>query len=348
MFVDHIEVFAKAGKGGDGSAHFYRGKFRPKGGPDGGDGGKGGSIILHVDPSTSSLRQFFFNSQMIALDGQKGSGNKCSGRSSEDKIFRIPCGTIITKRVVTVDEITGEETISIVPVADLSEPNTYFTLCKGGKGGKGNVHFKTSTHQAPKEFVPGEEGEEGHFQFELRSMADAGLVGFPNAGKSTLLTKLSSARPKIGSYPFTTLKPIVGVVDFGDGRRASIADIPGLIEGASDNVGLGHDFLRHIMRCRVLLFVVDTGATEGRDPITDLKIIRKEVKLYSKELYERDWCIVANKIETEGAEKYLKKIKTKYKGVKIIPISALEGTGIKELKDYLNKTIAHDTIERWK
>ena len=257
VFVDQIKVHARAGKGGDGSIHFHRGKFRPKGGPDGGDGGWGGDVILQVDPSTDSLRNFFYNGRLFAEDGKAGVGNECTGRSGDDAVFKVPPGTLVSRLAQVEDPETGEIGTKAEIVADLVETGSSFVLCKGGKGGKGNVHFKTSTHQAPREFVPGTPGEEGDFHFELRSIADAGFVGAPNAGKSTLLSKLSAAKPKIANYPFTTLQPMVGVIEFGPNRRGTLADIPGLIEGAHENIGLGHDFLRHIMRCRVLLF----GAT---------------------------------------------------------------------------------------
>ncbi|HYF37684.1 MAG TPA: GTPase ObgE [Prosthecobacter sp.] len=336
MFVDHIKVYARAGRGGDGSAHFYRGKFRPKGGPDGGDGGHGGNVVLIADSSTTTLRQFFFNSKLAAKDGEKGRGNQQTGRSAEDAVYKVPCGTMVSKPVETED---GEV---LEPFADLTKPGDTFVLCKGGRGGKGNVHFKTSVHQAPTEFTPGGEPEEGYFYFELRSIADAGLVGFPNAGKSTLLSKLSAAKPKIANYPFTTLQPIVGVIHFGPQRRATLADIPGLIEGAHENIGLGHDFLRHIMRCRVLLFVVDAAGTEGRDPVEDLETVRKEVSLYSKELSKRTWAILANKIDVEGADENVARIKDRFKRVRIFPISAETGLGMDKLRAYLDKQIGQD------
>ncbi len=342
MFVDQIKVYARAGKGGDGSMHFHRGKFRPKGGPDGGDGGLGGSIILKVDPSTNSLRTYFFNAKLFAKDGEKGRGNMCTGPSAEDVVYNVPCGTLISRITEEEDPETGEIVERFERVADLTEPNSTFVLCKGGKGGKGNIHFKTSTHQAPREFTPGEDGEEGRFHFELRSIADAGLVGFPNAGKSTLLAALSAAKPKIANYPFTTLKPMVGVIHFGPNRRGTLADIPGLIEGAHQNIGLGHDFLRHIMRCRVLLFVVDTGGTEGRDPVEDLETVRKEVSLYSKELSKRPWCILANKVDVEGADEHVTRLKERFKRVKILPISAQTGLGMDKLRTYLDKQIGQD------
>lgn len=344
MFVDHIKVYARAGKGGDGSMHFYRGKFNPKGGPDGGDGGRGGSVILQVDPSTNSLRNFFFNGKLLAEDGKRGGDNQKFGRSGKDAIFRVPPGLQISRIVERFNEETCEVEEVYEPVADLTEVGQEFVLCKGGKGGKGNVHFKTSTHQAPREFEPGGEPEEGNFHFELRSIADVGLVGFPNAGKSTLLSRVSHAKPKIANYPFTTLQPMVGVIEFGAYRRGTMADIPGLIEGASANIGLGHDFLRHIMRCRSLIFVVDTAGSEGRDPVSDIETLRTEVKLYSDELAKRHWFIVANKIDLPEAQENIQRLKDRFKRIKIIAISADSGEGIEELKDYLDKRIGEQSV----
>jgi GTPase len=299
--------------------------------------------VLLVDSSTNSLRQYFFNAKLLAKDGEKGGGQQKTGRSAEDVIYKVPCGTLVSKIIEGEDPETGDPTLSYEPVADLTEIGQRFVLCKGGKGGKGNVHFKTSVHQAPTEFTPGAEGEEGRFHFELRSIADAGLVGFPNAGKSTLLSKLSAARPKIANYPFTTLQPMIGVVHFGPQRRGTVADIPGLIEGAHANVGLGHDFLRHIMRCRMLLFVVDAAGIEGRDPVTDLETVRKEVSLYSKELSKRPWAIIANKIDVEGADENVERLKDRFKRVKIFPISAETGLGMDKLRSYLDKQIGQDS-----
>ncbi len=343
MFVDHIKVYARAGKGGDGSVHFYRGKFQPKGGPDGGDGGRGGSVILKVDNSTDSLRAFFFNAKLIAEDGKPGEGNQRFGKSGKDNLFKVPSGTLVSRWIEgELDPETGEVEVTLEPVVDLTQVGQEFVLCKGGKGGKGNVHFKSATHQAPREFTPGTSGEEGDFYFELRSIADGGFVGFPNAGKSTLLSKLSAARPKIANYPFTTLQPMVGVMEFSPTRRGTIADIPGLIEGAHANIGLGHQFLRHIMRCRLLMFVVDTAGSEGRDPITDLETLRTEVSLYSDELAKRPWCIIANKMDLEGAEENLALIKDRFKRVKILPISAESGLGMEKLAKYLDEKVGHD------
>jgi GTP-binding protein len=343
MFVDQIKVYARAGRGGDGSMHFHRGKFRPKGGPDGGDGGKGGNVVLIVDNSTDSLRQFFFNGKLVAEDGAAGAGDQMTGRSGKDTIYRVPAGLVISKITEEFDEETGEMAEVFEHVTDLTELGSEYILVKGGKGGKGNVHFKSPTNQTPREFTPGTDGEEGRYHFELRSIADAGLVGFPNAGKSTLLSKLSGAKPKIANYPFTTLQPYVGVVEFSPSLRGTVADIPGLIEGAHANIGLGHDFLRHIMRCRILLFVVDAAGSEGRDPTEDISTLRTEIKLYSEELSKRSWCILANKTDLPEAEEHITRLKERFKRVKIFPISANEGDGMDELRKHLAKVIGTET-----
>lgn len=324
--------------------HFYRGKFKPKGGPDGGDGGKGGDVILQVDPSTDSLRTFFYNPKLIAEDGKPGAGNQCTGRSAKDVVFKVPPGTLVSRICGFENPETGAWETQLEPVADLTETGSTFVLCKGGKGGKGNVHFKSSTNRAPRQFTPGQPGEEDDFHLELRSIAAAGLVGFPNAGKSTLLSKLSAAKPKIANYPFTTLQPMVGVIHFGGFRRGTLADIPGLIEGAHDNIGLGHEFLRHIMRCRLLLFVVDAAGSEGRDPVKDLETLRTEISLYSKELAKRPWIILANKIDLAEAADNLPRIKDRFKRIKVIPISADEGTGLDVLKKLLDQKIGKEVV----
>src|SRR5438270_4899116 len=277
MFVDRIKVFAQAGSGGRGSVSFRREKFVPKGGPDGGDGGRGGDVILRADRHVDNLSNLFYEPIIKAKRGGHGMGKKMYGRAAQPKIVKVPVGTIVWPA-----EEGKRSTLNSTSelVIDLTRDEQEFVLCRGGAGGKGNVHFKSSRNRAPREYKEGEEGEEGHFLLELRTIADAGLVGYPNAGKSTLLRKISAARPKVAPYPFTTLHPIVGVMDFPGYRRATIADIPGLIEGAHRNVGLGHDFLRHITRCRLLLFVVDVAGSERRSPIADLQILRREIDLY--------------------------------------------------------------------
>src|SRR5436190_17611333 len=258
MFVDRIKVYVQAGSGGRGSVSFRREKFVPKGGSDGGDGGRGGDVILHADRHTDNLSNLFYEPIIKAKSGGNGMGKKMYGRAAPNKIVKVPVGTIVWP---TSD---GKEVTSSEPIVDLTRDGEEFLLCEGGAGGKGNVHFKSSRNRAPREYTEGEEGEQGHFLFELRSIADAALVGYPNAGKSTLIQRISAARSKIAPYPFTTLHPVIGIVALGDYQRATVADIPGLIEGAHRNLGLGHDFLRHITRCGLLLFVLDMAGSEGR------------------------------------------------------------------------------------
>ena len=398
MFVDHIRIFAKAGDGGHGCTSFRREKHAPKGGPDGGDGGRGGDIILVVDHHTDNLKEFFFRPNQKAERGVHGQGQRKTGKSGKHLVLKVPAGTIVYRttppvpkkkraedefeeeefpedgdwsgkfvsdgdgqRVIQTDpdELAAEDAgneldeteefedeVDAPPphpygvvVADLTEIGQRFVLCEGGIGGKGNWNFRTDTNQAPIEFTMGEPGEEGWFNLELRRIADVGLVGFPNAGKSTLLTALSNATPKVASYPFTTLKPMVGVVDFPGFYRATVADIPGLIEGAHNNVGLGHDFLRHISRCSVFLFVVDTAGVDQRDPISDIQILRKELRLYDEELGERQWLIVANKIDLEESQMYLSALKTRFPKQEIFAISAETGEGLAELKERLCRLV---------
>lgn len=346
MFIDHIRIFAKAGDGGNGHVSFRREKFVPRGGPDGGDGGNGGLVKLVVDPSTDNLRQYHFDPKLIAEDGQHGSRFKRTGRSGKSKIGRVPPGTVVYRAPArdvreAVEMERSEEGIDLEPVADLTENGQEFVLCEGGVGGKGNTHFKSATNQTPTESTPGTEGDQSVFYFELRRIADAGLVGFPNAGKSTLIGKLSAAKPKVANYPFTTLQPVVGVVEFGGFRRCTVADIPGLIEGAHENRGLGHEFLRHITRCRTLLFVIDMAGSEGRDPISDLEILRKEVREYDEELGDFPWIVLANKMDLEGADDKLAIFRARFPKVKAIPISAEMEEGLDELKAYLDENLGY-------
>jgi len=330
MFVDHLKVYAKAGDGGNGVVHWIRHKYVPKGGPDGGDGGHGGHVILKVDPHTASLRTLFYKPKAVAEAGQPGARQVKTGRNGKHFVVKVPAGTLIHR----VEEETGEKGEC---VADLTTDGDEFILCRGGRGGRGNEHFKSSTNRAPAEAEPGQPGQEGWFYFELRKIADAGMVGFPNAGKSSLVAALSAARPKIAAYPFTTLKPMVGVIEYPGFLRASIADIPGLIEGAHANRGLGHEFLRHIMRCRMLLFVVDMAATDGREPWDDLAALRTEVSLYSEELAGRPWCIVANKLDVDGARVRLKTLRQRFKKIEIIESSTIGSPGVDALKERLRE-----------
>jgi GTPase len=333
MFVDRIKVFAQAGNGGRGSVSFRREKFVPKGGPDGGDGGRGGDVILCADRHVDNLSNLFYESIIKAKNGGHGMGKKMYGRSAPNKVVKVPVGTIVWPA-------SGEkESTSTQPVVDLTRDGQEFVLCEGGAGGKGNVHFKSSRNRAPRQYTEGEEGEQGHFLLELRTIADAGLIGYPNAGKSTLLRKISAARPKVAPYPFTTLHPVIGVAQLSEYRRITIADIPGLIEGAHKGVGLGHEFLRHITRCRIFLFVVDTAGSEGRNPIEDIQNLRRELDLYDSRLSERPWFVVANKMDLPGAEENLKALRKKFPKIDIVPISAANGEGIDELKRKLGERL---------
>jgi GTP-binding protein len=332
MFVDRIKVFAQAGNGGRGCVSFRREKFVPKGGPDGGDGGRGGDVILRADVHVDNLSNLFYEPIIKAKNGGHGQGKKMHGRGAVPKVVKVPVGTTVFADKSNATNSTYEDD---APIADLTQENQEFVLCEGGRGGKGNVHFKSSKNRAPVQYSEGEEGEQGHFLLELHTMADAGLVGYPNAGKSTLLGKISAAHPKVAAYPFTTLHPIVGVVEFDGYRRASIADIPGLIEGAHRNVGLGHDFLRHITRCRLLLFVLDIAGSEGRHPIEDLQNLRREIDLYDPRLSERPWRIIANKMDLPEAEENLHALRERFGNVEVVPVSAAKSQGVDELKTRL-------------
>jgi GTP-binding protein len=363
MFVDRVKAFAQAGTGGRGSVSFRREKFVPKGGPDGGDGGRGGDVILRADRHVDNLVNLFYEPIIKAKNGGHGMGKKMAGRAGANKIVKVPVGTIVwpvdkekrptpnTERPTPNADATREkreqsalrnQQSAIGPLVDLIRDAEEFVLCRGGAGGKGNVHFKSSRNRAPRQYTEGEEGEQGNFLFELRTIADAGLVGYPNAGKSTLLRKISAARPKVAAYPFTTLHPIVGVMEMPGYRRATIADIPGLIEGAHRGVGLGHEFLRHITRCRILVFVIDVAGSEGRNPIEDLQNLRREIDLYDPALSSRPWLVVANKMDLPDAERNLRALQERFPKTKIIPTSAAKGEGIAELKKTLAVTLPND------
>ncbi len=346
MFVDRVKVFVQAGNGGRGSVSFRREKFVPKGGPDGGDGGRGGNVILQADRHVDNLVNLFYEPLIKAKNGGHGKGKKMSGRAGADKIVKVPVGTVVwpaeeEERSTSNAQrptLSSEQSAigkSAIPVTDLARDGQEFVLCCGGAGGKGNVHFKSSRNRAPRQYTEGEEGEQGHFRFELRTIADAGLVGYPNAGKSTLLRKISAARPKVAAYPFTTLHPIVGVIEFPGYRRATVADVPGLIEGAHRGLGLGHEFLRHITRCRVLIFVVDIAGSEGRNPVEDLQNLRREIDLYDPTLSSRAWLVVANKMDLPGAKENLNALQERFPKLQILPTSAAEGEGIDALKQAL-------------
>ncbi|MDA7526147.1 GTPase ObgE [Verrucomicrobiales bacterium] len=355
MFVDRIKIHVWAGNGGNGCASLHRAKFKPKGGPDGGDGGKGGDVIFEVSPHTNDLRTFFYTPQQRAKNGMPGSSQQKTGKGGKSIITPVPPGTVIyqTNEGAKTEPDYDEDGIPIeaekptddidemIQIADLTEIGQQFVLAKGGKGGKGNMNFKSSTNQAPTEFTHGEPGEQGTYFLELRRIADAGFVGFPNAGKSTLLGALSAAKPKVASYPFTTLRPMVGVVESEGYGRVTLADIPGLIEGAHKNVGLGHDFLRHITRCSLLLFVVDMAGSEERDPCEDIAKLRTEISLYDDLLAKRPWMVIANKMDLPEFEENLKNFKQRFPKVETLSISAEKGDGLEELRNHLQETIGN-------
>src|SRR5271165_3503545 len=346
MFVDRIRIHAKAGDGGNGCVSFRREKFVPRGGPNGGDGGKGGDIILRTDIHTDNLVDFYYRPLLKSNRGEHGLGKNMYGKAGADMIYEVPLGTVIYRIPPQVVEPPAEDRatdgeppakpiISLADcqlVADLDQENQDFILCHGGTGGKGNTHFKSSVNRAPRQFTEGEPGEEGFFLLELRKIADVGLVGYPNAGKSTLLSKVSAAHPKVAPYPFTTLNPVIGVAEFDGYKRATVADIPGLIDGAHRNIGLGHDFLRHIVRCKMLIFVLDIAGSEGRNPIEDLGSLRRELDLYDPTLSQRPWMIAANKMDLPGAEENLAILRTRFSDKTITPIVAAEARGIEEFK----------------
>jgi GTP-binding protein len=348
MFVDRIKIFAQAGKGGRGCVSFRREKFVPKGGPDGGDGGRGGDVILQADRHVDNLANLFYEPIVKAKNGGHGKGKKMAGRAGADNIVRVPLGTIVwqadeeKRSTPTAQRPTSNSEQSAIPIIDLIHDGQEFVLCRGGGGGKGNVHFKSSRNRAPRQYTEGEEGEEGYFLLELRTIADAGLVGYPNAGKSTLLRKISAARPKVAAYPFTTLHPIVGVIEFPGYKRATIADIPGLIEGAHQGVGLGHEFLRHITRCRILVFVIDVAGSEGRNPVEDLQSLRREIDLYDPTLSSCPWLVIANKMDLPDAKKNVEAVRERFPRIKIILTSAAKGEGMDALKETLAATMAND------
>lgn len=323
MFADRAKIFIKSGKGGDGHVSFRRELYVPAGGPDGGDGGRGGDIIFQVDDGLNTLADFRHVRKYVATNGSPGGKKRCHGSNGKDLIIKVPEGTVI------------KEFESGKVIADMSGDNRRETILKGGKGGLGNMHYATSTMQAPKYAQPGQESQELWVLLELKVIADVGLVGFPNVGKSTLLSRVSNARPKIANYHFTTLDPHLGVVDLNDGAGFVMADIPGIIEGASEGVGLGHDFLRHIERTRVLIHVVDAASTEGRDPVEDIRIIKSELKKYQADLDERPQVIAANKIDAllEDGEDPILRLRRAFEpeGIQVYPISAVSGQGVREL-----------------
>ncbi len=325
MFADRARIFVRSGKGGDGHVSFRREKYVPNGGPDGGDGGDGGSIIVEVDTGLNTLTDYRHVRKYRAQDGENGKGRNCRGRNGEDLILKVPEGTVL------------KEAQSGKVIADMSGENMRFVLLAGGHGGNGNQHYATSTMQAPKYAQPGQPARELEILMELKVIADVGLVGFPNVGKSTLLTQVSNARPKIANYHFTTLNPHLGVVDLPDAKGFVMADIPGLIEGASEGVGLGFEFLRHIERTKVIIHMVDAAGTEGRNPIEDIYAINRELENYNPQVAKRPQVIAANKTDLiyveEGEEDPLTRLKDEFepRGIKVYPISAVSGKGVREL-----------------
>ncbi len=386
MFVDEIKICARAGHGGKGCVAFAREKYRPKGGPSGGNGGRGGSVILEADHDLNNLIAQYYQPRLIAQDGQFGMGNGMDGHAGKDLVVKVPCGTMIWRlgegrvpddadaaaaeqpalrasssqrglfrtttgaRAVEVnlaepgaeahepDATPGEAGKELT--ADLTEHGQRFVLCKGGRGGLGNRNFATATRQAPRFAQPGEPGEEGDFLFELRIIADVGLVGYPNAGKSTLLTAISHARPKVAPYPFTTLHPQAGIVEYPDFHRLTVCDVPGLIEGAHRNAGLGHQFLRHVARCKVLVLLLDMAGTDGRAPWDDFRQLLRELELYDPALLAKPRLVVANKMDEPAAEANLKKFKRLVRKTPVLTMAAAFDQGIEPFKRTIRKAVA--------
>lgn len=336
MFADSAKIIIKSGKGGDGHISFRREKYVPNGGPDGGDGGKGGDLIFEIDEGLNTLINFRHRRKYAAENGEDGGKRNCHGKNGEDMIVKVPAGTIL--RDAASEKI----------IADLSGENVRQVVLRGGKGGLGNQNYATATMQAPKYAQPGKPCIELEVRLELKVIADVGLVGFPNVGKSTLLSRVSNAKPKIANYHFTTLNPNLGVVDLEGTGGFVIADIPGLIEGASEGVGLGHAFLKHIERTRVIIHMVDAASVEGRDPIADIYAINKELEAYNPELLLKPQVIAANKIDAiyDEAESALPALKAEFepKGIQLYPISAVSGQGLKELLYHVNELLA--TVDR--
>jgi GTP-binding protein len=389
MFVDEIKIYAKAGHGGRGCVAFHREAFVPKGGPSGGNGGRGGSVILQADHDLNNLLQQYYVPRLIAPEGEAGMGKGMDGHAGKDLIIKVPCGTLVwqlkdttppieTKMASDEDEeetekpmlgsSTGHRPImrssrgqvaqeidlsagsapAAEPaevetqgelVADLTTNGQQFILCKGGRGGLGNRNFATARHQTPRFAQPGEPGTEGEYRLELRIMAEVGLVGYPNAGKSTLLTAISKARPKVAPYPFTTLTPQIGIMEYPDWKRLTVCDVPGLIEGAHQNVGLGHAFLRHIKRCKILVLLLDMAGTDNRHPWDDYQQLLKELELYDPTLVEKPRLVVANKMDEAVAEANLKQFKKKFKKISVLPISAAFDEGMEKFRTVIRESV---------
>ena len=389
MFVDEIRIYARAGHGGKGCVAFQREKFRPKGGPSGGNGGAGGSVILQADHDLNNLIAQYYQPRLIAPDGKPGLGKGMDGIGGKDLVVKVPCGTLVwrvagggrpaeKKNIEDENENEDEDEkprlstsaskrplirsasgavaqeidlskadMGAAPdahvkgesVADLTEHGRQFALCKGGRGGLGNRNFATAARQAPRFAQPGEPGEEGDFLLELRIIAEVGLVGYPNAGKSTLLTAISKARPKIAPYPFTTLHPQIGIVEYADFHRLTVCDVPGLIEGAHRNVGLGHAFLRHIERCKILVLLLDMAGADGRAPWDDYQQLLSELKLYDPALLEKPRLVVANKMDEMVAWKNLKQFKKKIRKVPVLSIAAAFDQGLEKFRKLIREAV---------
>jgi GTPase len=323
-FVDEVRIFVKAGDGGNGAVAFRREKYVDRGGPNGGDGGDGGSVIFEADPQLTTLLDYRYQQHHRARSGENGMGSDCNGRSSEDLVLRVPLGTII--RDVDTEEV----------LADLNTAGERTVVCKGGRGGLGNMNFATSTRQTPRFAQDGIKGEERTLRLELKLLADVGLLGYPNAGKSTLISVVSRARPKIADYPFTTLVPNLGLVQYKDGLSFVMADIPGIIEGASEGVGLGHQFLRHVERCKVLIHLLDMGTeVEDREPLKDFDVLNEELRKYSEELSHKPQVVAANKLDLPHAQERLGKLteEMRKRGIAVFPVSCATGQGMQPLLD---------------
>lgn len=338
MFADSAKIYIRSGKGGDGHVSFRRELYVAAGGPDGGDGGKGGDLIFEVDTGLDTLGDFRHKRKYCAGDGEPGGKKRCHGADGADLVIKVPEGTVIREAE------TGKV------IADMSYGRKREVILKGGRGGKGNMHYATPTMQVPKYAQPGKPGRELYVTLELKTIADVGLVGFPNVGKSTFLSRISNAKPRIANYHFTTLQPVLGVVDLDGSAGFVVADIPGLIEGASEGTGLGHEFLRHIERTRVFIHMVDAASTEGRDPLNDINIINNELAKYSGELLKRPQVIAANKTDVfygTEEETVIELLKEEFepKGIKVFPVSAVSGKGIKELLYYVKKLLDETSKE---
>ena len=331
MFADRAKIYVRSGKGGDGHVSFRREKYVPNGGPDGGDGGRGGDVVFTVDEGLNTLTDFRHIRNYKAQDGENGSKRNCRGKDGQDIVIKVPVGTVI------------KEAESGKVIADMSDSHKRQIILQGGRGGNGNQHYATSTMQAPKYAQPGQPAKELELLLDLKVIADVGLAGFPNVGKSTFLSRVTNARPKIANYHFTTLNPNLGVVDLPDAKGFVIADIPGLIEGASQGIGLGHEFLRHLERTKLIIHIVDAASTEGRDPVADIYAIQKELEAYNAALVMRPQIIAANKIDAivPDREDPVEKIRAEFepKGMPVFPISAISGQGVQELLYHVSKVL---------